>query len=45
MRVLDFTPLVPRSIKRGVRVVAEADSNKELALSTCLSCEMENPEL
>ena len=43
LRILDFTPLVPCSIKRGVGVVIERDDDEELALPTCLSCEMEQP--
>lgn len=43
LRIIDFTPLVPYSIKRGVEVVAERDDDEELTLPTCLSCEMEQP--
>ena len=41
IRALDFTPLIPYSIKRGVEVVAERDDDEELTLSSCVSCEIE----
>jgi len=45
IRVLDFTPLVPRSVQRGVQVMVERDDDDELTFSTCVSCEMEHPNL
>ena len=30
IRVLDFTPLIPHSIKRGVKVVVERDDDVDL---------------
>ena len=43
LRALDFTPLVPCSIRRGVEVVVERGDEGELTLPTCVSCEMEQP--
>lgn len=44
IRVLDFTPLIPHSIKRGVKVVVERDDDVDLTLPMCVSCEMEFPD-
>ena len=41
IRALDFTPLIPYSIKRGVEVVVERDDDEELTFSSCVSCEIE----
>ena len=41
IRALDFTPLIPFSIERGVEVAVERDGDEELAFSSCVSCEME----
>lgn len=39
--VLDFTPLVPCSIGKGVEVLVEKDDDQELMLPLCVSCETE----
>lgn len=41
IRALDFTPLVPHSIRRGVEVVVERRGGEGLTLQTCMSCDME----
>jgi hypothetical protein len=42
LRALDFTPLVPCSIKKGVVMVVERDNDEELTSPMCMSCETEH---
>lgn len=39
--VLDFTPLIPYSIEKGVEVLVERDDDQELTSPPCVSCEAE----
>jgi len=45
IRALDFTPLIPHSVKRGVEVVVERGDDKGLTSLSCVSCEMEQYNL
>ena len=44
IKALDFTPLVPYSIRRGVEVAVEMDDDEELTFPTCVSCQTEHPD-